>query len=393
MGRFVRLGLSYSFRTTDIEDPAVNTDGDPDNDIPVTFRQAGVVQSTLTPTISYNTLNNSLDPTLGQSLTLGLAWSGGLLGGKVNTIEPTFEYKFFRPFFAGREATRNPEPNRTRTFGMRALFGHIRSYGVPFQSNSLAFVGGTPLFARFFLGGEETIRGYGIRGISPTAPVKTVFSAQAPFAVNAAGERLRVRPPGRATGNSIAPSLLRRFEFENQERGQFPDFPTFIGGDTQILLNFEYRIPVVGPLMFVPFLDVGSVFNMNKLEDQTERTEFVANQFIDAVILNPFGLQATRRELRQARPPEIPVGGLPPGYQVVNILGDVQRIRQFDLTETVDGIFENYRYSFGGEFRVQVPVINVPFRLIFAWNPNARTEGPFFFEEKKAVRFSVGRTF
>jgi hypothetical protein len=84
MGRFVRLGLSYSFRTTDIEDPAVNRDGDPENDIPVTFRQAGVVQSTLTPTISYNTLNNSLDPTLGQSLSIGMAWSGGLLGGKVN---------------------------------------------------------------------------------------------------------------------------------------------------------------------------------------------------------------------------------------------------------------------------------------------------------------------
>jgi outer membrane protein insertion porin family len=50
----------------------------------------------------------------------------------------------------------------------------------------------------------------------------------------------------------------------------------------------------------------------------------------------------------------------------------------------------------GGELRVQVPVINVPFRLIFALNPNARTEAdlnPFFFERKRAIRFSVGRTF
>ena len=57
---------------------------------------------------------------------------------------------------------------------------------------------------------------------------------------------------------------------------------------------------------------------------------------------------------------------------------------------------ESTRYSMGGELRVQVPVINVPFRLIFALNPNARTQtdvNPFFFEKKRAIRFSVGRTF
>jgi hypothetical protein len=51
------------------------------------------------------------------------------------------------------------------------------------------------------------------------------------------------------------------------------------------------------------------------------------------------------------------------------------------------------------EVRVQVPVINVPFRLILAYNPQARKDQfingfPFIFNEKKKVfRFSVGRTF
>ena len=51
------------------------------------------------------------------------------------------------------------------------------------------------------------------------------------------------------------------------------------------------------------------------------------------------------------------------------------------------------------EVRVQVPIINVPFRLIFAYNPKARENQfingiPFVFnEEKKVIRFSVGRTF
>ena len=63
------------------------------------------------------------------------------------------------------------------------------------------------------------------------------------------------------------------------------------------------------------------------------------------------------------------------------------------------GLKHYVRASLGMEVRVQVPVINVPFRLIFAYNPNAREDQiingfPFFFnEKKKVIRFSVGRTF
>jgi outer membrane protein insertion porin family len=80
----------------------------------------------------------------------------------------------------------------------------------------------------------------------------------------------------------------------------------------------------------------------------------------------------------------------------VFIFGDKQVSRDVQLSSSPHGIFDNYRYSMGGELRVQVPVINVPFRLIFALNPNARTQtdiNPFFFEKKRAIRFSVGRTF
>jgi outer membrane protein insertion porin family len=77
-------------------------------------------------------------------------------------------------------------------------------------------------------------------------------------------------------------------------------------------------------------------------------------------------------------------------------VGDKQVSRDVQLSQSQHGIFDNYRYSMGGELRMQVPVITVPFRLIFAWNPNARTQtavNPFFFEQKRAIRFSVGRTF
>ncbi|MGA9769065.1 MAG: outer membrane protein assembly factor BamA [Blastocatellia bacterium] len=397
MGRFVRLGLSYTFRTTDIIDPAVNRDGDNTNDIIVSFRQSGVTQSTLTPTIVYNTLNSSLDPTKGTSVTMGLSLSGGPLGGKVNTIEPTFEYKHFRPLFAGKESDNKIGAGKqTRTLGYRLLVSHIRSFGTPFASNSFSFIGGTPLFARFFLGGEQDIRGYNIRGISPTANFETTVSTRNVFATDPVGNRLPVRTASNATSNSIVPSVLNEFLFTDRVSINPNQFPAFLGGDSQVLFNVEYRIPIIGPLQFAPFFDIGSVFNLIKLEDQSQRSEFI-NNFPNAPLatltLNPRGQRATQREINNATTPETPPGSLPPGFKNVLIFSEQQTSQRALISQAKTGILDNYRMSLGGEFRIQVPVINVPFRLIFALNPNARTDNPFFFEEKKAIRFSVGRTF
>jgi outer membrane protein insertion porin family len=291
MGRFIRLGLAYSFSTTNIIDPEVNTDSDPTNDILVTFRQSGVTQSSVSPSISYNTLNSSLDPTKGTAITMALSFTGGPLGGKVNTIAPTFEYKSFRPLFAGREARARIEAGRpTRTLGMRFLFGHISSFGTPFESNSLSFIGGTPLFSRFFLGGEQDIRGYNIRGISPLAPIASTFTTKNVHATDVlTGQTLKVRRPSQSKGNSVAPSVLVPFAVEDQLDTSVPLSPAFIGGDSQMVFNIEYRIPIFGPLQFAPFFDIGSAFNLRGLSDQFEKSEFIPNQILGQEILNPQG--------------------------------------------------------------------------------------------------------
>jgi outer membrane protein insertion porin family len=83
----------------------------------------------------------------------------------------------------------------------------------------------------------------------------------------------------------------------------------------------------------------------------------------------------------------------------VFLRGQAQTNSVVKLSESLFSKFGDYRSSLGMEVRVQVPVINVPFRLIFAYNPNARQNQvidgfPFFFnEKKKVIRFSVGRTF
>jgi outer membrane protein insertion porin family len=90
---------------------------------------------------------------------------------------------------------------------------------------------------------------------------------------------------------------------------------------------------------------------------------------------------------------------LPPGFQPVFLRGEAQTNSVVKLSQSLFDSIGDYRSSLGMEVRVQVPVINVPFRLIFAYNPNARPNQfidgfPFFFnEKKKVIRFSVGRTF
>jgi outer membrane protein insertion porin family len=399
--RFSRLGLSYTFRNNSIQDPPVNRDDNPENDILVTYRQTGIRQSTIVPTFTYNSLNyaGTIDPTRGQELTLGLAFSGGFLGGDVNTIQPTVEYKFFHPL---NFISRNPE--KPDVFGFRFLAGHVRSFGDLLDTNSLSFVDGIPIFSRYFIGGEDTIRGYNVRSISPVVRIEQFVNTRSVVALDLQGEQLRVLPPSQANRRSVAPGVIESFTLNNSKINPV-DFFTPIGADTQVLANFEYRIPIVGPVSMAAFVDVGSAFNVASLEDQITQSEFIptflsVNPFTGQpfpITLNPRGQFATADEIADATTPETPPGQLPPGFRNAFIRGERQDIRLYRLSEDTTGLFSNYRYSVGAELRVQVPVINVPFRLIFAYNPNAQTDTSkpeqVFLEERTVIRFSVGRTF
>ena len=83
-----------------------------------------------------------------------------------------------------------------------------------------------------------------------------------------------------------------------------------------------------------------------------------------------------------------PFTQLPFGFQQVFLRGQAQTNTAVRLSQSLFSKFGDYRASLGAELRIQVPVINVPFRLIFAYNPNARKDQvidgfPFFFNEKK----------
>jgi outer membrane protein insertion porin family len=405
---FTRVGLSYYLAASRIKDPAVNTDDDTSNDIPVTYSQPRILTSRITPSVFINTLNAAIDPTRGQSLFMGLSFAGGPLGGDVNTISPSVEYKFFKPVLHGNT-------DRPHVFGMRFQAGHVRSFGTPLTTQTLSFIGGVPITERFFLGGENDVRGYNFYSISPVARYDAFRSTRnvAPKTMNASGDFEDV------VDGSVHSSVMRRFTFEapqngcgevksagcNVERiirkdkdGNEIPFYTAVGGDTKLLFNFEYRIPLAGPISLAGFLDAGATFNLRKYRDQIVQSNYVDDTLItpDGVILNSSGTIATRDELESAQS----VTGsddLPAGFRRIYLMGASRTYNKLRLSENPNKFMENLRASVGMEFRVQVPMINVPFRLIFAYNPNANPDitdpRVLSLERRTAIRFSIGRTF
>jgi len=254
----------------------------------------------LIPTYSRNTTDSALYPHKGQAFTATFEYTGGFLGGNVNYIRPTLEYRYFHPINKNRN-----------TLAFRLMASHIRGFG------NVAI----PFYERFFMGGDFDIRGFDFRAVSPIAFVTRqldVIDPQTGFAVK--------RP--------------------------YDDI-VYVGGDTQAIFNFEYRIPIVGPITLAPFLDLGTSWAVQK-----------------------------RQLLRD----------------VVDSEGNVRQEGVRFLPGTNTGL----RSSTGAEIQVIMPVINAPFRLIFGYNP-LRIDRTYFgianglpFQIRdpgRIVKFTVGRTF
>jgi outer membrane protein insertion porin family len=150
------------------------------------------------------------------------------------------------------------------------------------------------------------------------------------------------------------------------------------GGDTSGVFNFEYRIPVVGPITLAPFVDVGvnrvawrNQLKVNPGEVSLLNSQYPSAAFTDNIQINP----------------------------------DTEKVRM----------------STGLEIQVVLPIVQAPFRIYYAYNPFVVREylqGPIVmdrtmfpnsttfanaintytpaypdYEQRGTFRFTIGRTF
>ena len=415
--RLSRVGLTYQFSATTIKEPTVNQSGDASLAVPVIFAQPNIITSRVTPTFVYDSRQpsaNGIDTLRGRQISASFALAG--LGGDVRTYQPSVTYTQFIP--VRRRRSQNAE-----VFGFRLQAGTVGSFGISEtirNANSIAFVGGVPIYERYFLGSEYDLRGYTSRSIGPIAPYDGFLTSRnVRVATNAAGtttaatglsseavsELIQSGTFTGATGTNAA-ALSQNFQF--------------IGGDTQLLGNFEYRVPIFGPVSLAAFADVGTVFNLRTTGTQTVNSEFLADDtFVGAGTLTNLLLRNNQQvegrfgsllmfnnnlltvaEFRNLFCQTAVCPTSPPvNLQQLFIRGEAQTNTLLRVDEAAFRNFGNLRSSVGLELRVQVPVVNVPFRLIYFYNPNAKIgftdelPGLFLPGERSGFRFTVGRTF
>lgn len=418
--QFSRVGLTYQFSATSIQDPAVNQQNNPNTLVPVLYSQPNILTSQVTASFVYDTrqpAKNGIDTLRGSQLSLSFGFAG--LGGDVRTYQPNISYSNFIP--VRKKKSKDPE-----VFAFRIQAGTIGAFAISDKirnANSIAFVGGVPVYSRYFLGSENDLRGYNSRAIGPIAPFDTyVTTRNVSVAPNATGT-----PSAASLG--LDPETLSEIASLGQLTGSGGANPglfnknfRFIGGDTELLGNFEYRIPIFGPATLALFADVGSVFNIHKTGTQELNSAFLPDDtFIGAgavtaialhnapVLESSFGSLLFYRGRVMTKTDFInefcsgnrfgcPTS-LSPQVQQLYLRGEAQQNSLLRVGDSAFAKIGDFKSSVGIEFRVQVPIVNVPFRLIYYYNPNAKLgftqelPGIFLPGKRNGFRFTVGRTF
>jgi outer membrane protein insertion porin family len=264
----------------------------------------GIVTSSIFPNFSFNTLDSGISPHKGHQMTLGMQLAG--LGGTVRSVRPLVQYKQFIPV-----------NNRRNAIGFNVQGSFISGYG--------GLV--APPFQRFFMGGENDIRGFDIRSISPVAflPSSNVITL-----TNPDGTPVPKNPANPRLGNWIVPIPV--------------DQIVFPGGDLSVFGNLEYRITIAGPVAIVPFVDAGvdPIIRPSQLE--------IATVQYDQVIGTLFGC------------PTLDAGYNCQGGHVLNPTPS----QNLSVLQSANW---QVRMSTGLELQMFLPVVNAPFRIYWAYNP------------------------
>jgi len=299
---FTRLGLTYTFSTTNITSFSSSAtllfELTKFTSLAGPNALDGIQQSQIMPTITYSSVDSPMFPTHGKSFYYGVGVEGGPLGGNVNTLSQNFQFKYYHP-----------------------SYHHRNVFAFNFQSNMITGYGGkdVPPNNRFYLGGEQDVRGFDFYTISPFVYIPSATTVDVTFT------NPQLLNEGRPATENVPINVL---EF----------VPSRPGGDLTAVSNIEYRIPIYQNYVQLTF------FNDIGLSGILRPSQLA----LDPAAVAP---------LQQQYPnPDFPCT---PGAPCVHI-----------PTNLPIAAGTNFRphTSAGIELDFQLPIIQAPFRIYYAYN-------------------------
>jgi len=273
----------------------------------------GIITSKITPSFTMNTLDAAYAPHKGKSLFIGGEFAG--IGGTVHTIRPIVQYKQFFPMQKRRNA-----------LGYNVQASFITGYaGVV-----------APPFERAYLGGENDVRGFDIRSISPIAYLP---SAQTVALRNPDGSFVPANPRFPVSTNSSGACVSNCWNIPVPYQQLVTP-----GGDLSLNGNVEYRITIAGPVAIAPFVDMGVDPILRRSQLQINPVQY------DTLISTLYGC---------------------PNLNSAYACTGGQRLSPNTFSPNlgpVPGTNWVLRMSTGLELQTMLPVVNAPFRIYYAYN-------------------------
>jgi outer membrane protein insertion porin family len=267
---------------------------------------SGIISSVVTPSFSFSSLDRAVGPHNGKDFNVSMQIAG--VGGNVKYISPIASYRQFFPM-KGLKVNREGH----NVLGYRIQLSHITGFG-----GEVA-----PPTHRFYSGGEQDLRGFDTRSVGPYTfiPNNIQFTL-----TNPDGTAVPLNPANPALGNVVIPLPIYRM--------------VSIGGDTQLVTNLEYRIPIINQVTFAFFTDFGMTFD------------------------------AQQGQLRQSTAGQSLINGAQYGCPtIVNgaCFGGTS-VKFPNFLAIVPGTNYVPRMSNGAELQVILPIVNAPFRIFYAYN-------------------------
>lgn len=181
---------------------------------PLVFER-DIDSSTIRPVWSLDRIDNRFEPTRGQRAMFSTEFSGGILGGDSDFVEPEASFVLFHPL---------DEYPTQHVVGFNFQAGMIEPFGQGVQS----------VFDYYVLGGERSIRGHARRSLFPRDEAGELFCVPS--------------TETKIDGDEYIPCTSSTLN------------PVLVGGDRYAQVNLEYHYIAGGPFRFILFADAAQTY-------------------------------------------------------------------------------------------------------------------------------------